>query len=292
MNKNCEKIKCPVCFSYSDFFSKKSVYTIYKCKNCNLKFVWPIPINLQDLYGQSYFNDNNASFGHGYSSYDEDKNSMRSVFVYEINNIEKYIKSESKKILDIGSATGYFLDLAKNNGWETFGSEISKWAGEEASRRGHNIFVGDFLNYTNNFSFQAVTMWDVLEHIKDPNGYIKKINKILEKKGLFLINTVDADSWWARLLGRNWNMIIPPEHLFFFTKKSLSILLKKNGFEILQIKKIGKKFSLPYIFKILFNWTGIKIFEKLSLKFNNKFWRKFDIPINIRDNIFILARKV
>lgn len=86
-------------------------------------------------------------------------------------------------------------------------------------------------------------------------------------------------------------MIVPPEHLFYFSKKSLKILLNNNGFEIIKIEKLGKKFSLSYIFKILYEWQRVPVWRWLADFSNSRFWRRFKIPINVRDNIFVLAKK-
>ncbi len=288
-----EKIICPICYSSKiRFFTLKNNYNLYKCADCALVFVWPVPPNLNKIYNEEYFfkKQEKSDNGFGYADYDKDKEPMKEIFISYLKQLEKL--TADRKIFDVGAATGYFLDLAKSRGWETAGIEISSYAAEIARNRGHEIFEGLLPNLKIEKKFGSVTMWDVLEHLAEPKKYLEAINAILQKDGLLAINTIDKESWWAMFWGKRWHSIIPPEHLFYYSRKNLEILLKKSGFEILKIRKIGKKFSLAYIFKILYNWQKFGLWNKLAGYFDRNFWRKFNIPLNLRDNIFIIARKI
>ncbi|MBT4349494.1 class I SAM-dependent methyltransferase [bacterium] len=287
-----EKIICPICRSEQiKFYHKKDNYDLHRCLQCRLVFVWPVPRNLQEIYQETYYKGNetdNSVFG--YSDYDQDKEPMKDIFIAYLKKLEKSVRN--KKILDIGCANGYFLDLARELGWQTYGVEISQYAAAEAQKRGHQVFLGDLAQLDIKERFDCITMWDVLEHITEPISYMQRVNQLLQKDGLVAINTIDKDSIWAKLCGKHWNAIIPPEHLLFFSKQSLFFLLKQTKFIIKDSKKVGKKFSLAYIFKVLYNWQKLKIYRNLSYLFDNKFWRKVKIPINLRDNIFIIAQKI
>lgn len=288
-----EKIICPICGSSKiEFFTLKNNYNLYKCADCALVFVWPAPSNLNKIYNEEYFFKKQAKGDNdfGYVDYDKDKEPMKEIFIGYLKQLEKL--TADRKIFDVGTATGYFLDLAKSRGWETAGIEISPCAAKIARNRGHEIFEGLPLDLKIEKKFGSVTMWDVLEHLAEPKKYLEAINAILQEDGLLAINTIDKKSWWAMFWGKRWHSIIPPEHLFYYSRKNLEILLRKSGFEILKIRKIGKKFSLAYIFKILYNWQKLRVWNKLAGYFDGNFWRKFNIPLNLGDNIFIIARKI
>lgn len=285
-----EKIICPICnSSRNKFYYQKNNCTLYRCLDCRLVFVFPIPDNLCDIYKQEYFQGAKISKKFGYVNYEKDKEPSKEMFIHYLNKLARM--TEGRDIFDIGTATGYFLDLAKQRGWYTTGSEISSYAANIARQKGRNIFLGDLENFKAEKKFDVVTMWDVLEHLENPHKYIKIINRLLKKEGLLVINTIDKGSLWAKLWGKHWLLIIPPEHLFYYSKKNLNILLSQNGFEVLEIKKIGKKFTLTYIFQILYNSKCLEIWNKMAKFFNTEFWRKITIPINLRDNIFIIAQK-
>lgn len=285
-----EKINCLICSSEKiKIFCEKNNYILYACQNCDVVFIWPMPDDLSEIYKKEYFKSNSQTKSFGYTDYDQDKEPMREIFMHYLKRFEHL--TPGRKIFDIGTATGYFLDLAKKRGWQTAGIEISNYAANIAKARGHDMVFGRLPEAVVDKNFDVVTMWDVLEHLDDPKAYLKVVNKILQPDGLLVINTVDRGSLWAKLWGRYWHLINPPEHLFYYSKKNLELLLKDAGFEITETKKISKKFSLAYIFKTLYNWQHLKIWNRLEKYFNKPFWRKFAIPINLRDNVFILAKK-
>lgn len=284
-----EGLICPICESDAiKFFLEKNNFRIYRCDECALFFVWPAPEDLEQIYSENYFKKNQES-EFGYVDYESDKAAMRSVFERALDELENL--SEGRRIFDVGAATGYFLDLAAGRGWQTAGSEISEYAGSIARDKGHNIFLGHLASVDDSQSHDVITMWDVLEHLARPHDYLSKISRMLEPRGLLLINTIDGGSVWARLMGKRWHAILPPEHLHYFSIESLKKLLERHGFEILVIRKIGKKFSLPYIFRTLGAWQKLDFWHKAADLTDNSFWRKFAVPINLRDNIYLVARK-
>lgn len=287
-----EKVVCPICGSEKNkFFCSKNRFDIYSCQSCEAGFVWPIPASLADIYQASYFKgglgDGRVN-KFGYADYEEDKKAMRKTFIVYLNKILKL--TAGRKIFDVGAATGYFLDLAKQAGWQTNGIEISEYAAKIARGKGHQVFLGNLEDLEIKEKYDVVTMWDVLEHLSDPAKYLKLINNILNQGGILAINTIDSSSFWARLWGRSWHAILPPEHLFYYSVKSLKMLLEASGFKIIEQSKIGKQFTLPYVCKALAHRYNLPVLGKLS-DFFSKSSLKISLPINLRDNIFIIAVK-
>lgn len=267
----------------------KNGHQLYRCQKCSLGFVWPRPDNLDSIYRQDYFY-NRGIKKHGYTDYEQDKEPMRSVFVRYLAIFAAH--TEGRTIFDVGAATGYFLDIAREQGWQTSGIEISSYAAAAASGKGHDVVCGLLPSMNFEKKISVVTMWDVLEHVDDPHLYMRAVNNLLPVGGLLAVNTVDQGSLWARVWGSRWHLIVPPEHLFYYTRKNLELLLRQNGFTIITVKKIGKRFSLAYIFTILHNWQGLRLWLILARYFQRPWWRKFSIPINLRDNIFVFAKKI
>ena len=287
-----QEIICPICQSKEiKFFCEKNDFKLYRCFGCELIFVWPIPGNLIEIYSASYFKReaaNTRANKFGYVDYEEDKKATRKTLVAYLDKISKLTKG--RKIFDVGAATGYFLDVARKQGWSTGGAEISVYAAGIAKNKGHNIFLGDLAEPKIEEKYDVVTMWDVLEHLSDPAKYLKSINNILSQGGILAINTIDSSSWWAKLWGKNWHAILPPEHLFYYSVKSLKMLLENNSFKIIERSKIGKQFTLPYICQVLAHRYNLSVLGRLS-DFFNKSGFKIGLPINLRDNIFIIAVK-
>lgn len=281
------KINCIMCDGLDiKFFSQKKGYNLYKCENCKLLFISPVPVSLE-VYDDSYFSG--AEKGFGYVDYDADKEPMIPVFEKYLDLVSE-LGIKSGELLDIGAATGFFMDIAKKKGFSVKGVELSDFAAKKGREKGLDLLTGDLhsAHYGDN-QFDVVTMFDVIEHVPDPVGFVREATRILKKDGLLLINTPDAESLWARVLGSRWQLIMPPEHIHYFSPKNLGNYLLKNGYQVELSTKIGKWFTLQYVLKMLYKWQGYRIF--LTGPFMNKFLSKISLPINLHDNFFMIARK-
>ncbi len=138
------------------------------------------------------------------------------------------------------------------------------------------MVAGSIVGVTLPEKMDAVTLWDVLEHVDDLRAYLAAVNNILRQNGMFAINTVDRSRVCARVLGSRWQLIVPPEHL---------------NFEVLEVNKIGKKFSAAYIFKTLASWQGLALWAWIAQNTDTIAFSKLAFPINLRDNVFVLACK-
>lgn len=270
------------------WFCQKNPYDLWRCQNCALLFVYPLP-DPTKIYSADYFSA--ATAGFGYIDYDQDKLPMIPTFKKYLSLL-KQLAPDRGKLLDIGAATGFFVQLAKEEGWQAEGVEISDYAAGLGRSRGLNIMTGTVtdLSLPAN-SYDAVTMLDVVEHLTDPLTTLKNVYKILNPGGVMLINTPDASSLVAKLLGKNWHLLVPPEHLHYFNMRNLSRLLAGNGFEVTFTGRIGKKFTLEYIFKTLYHWQKLTLWKFLNEVCQRGWLKKISLPIHLRDNILIIARK-
>jgi dolichol-phosphate mannosyltransferase len=282
---------CSVCGSPEiRYYCKKRGYQLFQCKDCDLVFVFPMPSDLESIYGEEYFHNVDQKDSHGYTDYDKDKEPMRGAFEWALAKVEA--KTTGRKVFDIGAATGYFLDVARDRSWNTQGSEISAYGAKEAAERGHNMILGDITTMTNLPKVDVVTMWDVIEHVPDPRALAKAANQMLHKGGLLVINTPDVGSVWARMLKGKWQLLVPPEHVHYYARRNMNMLLGQTGFELVESSRMGKTFSVPYVFKMLWSWQGLAIWDLLARMTDNAFFRRIKLPINLRDNMFVIARKV
>jgi dolichol-phosphate mannosyltransferase len=280
--------ECPLCEDTSTlFFCKKNGYDIFKCKTCQLLFIYPLPKSIE-VYDESYFSG--AEKGFGYINYDADKEPMIPIFNKYLDILNK-IGMKKGKLLDIGAATGFFMNLAQKRGFDVVGVELSDFAAKKGREKGLNVITGDLISQKfPSEQYDVVTIFDVIEHVPNPKELIIEVKRILKKGGVIVMNTPDAGSFWARVWGKNWQLIVPPEHVNYFNIKNLSNYLSKNGFEVKLVSKIGKSFTIQYIINMLYKWSGLSIFK---LKSNpTSIFMKFSIPINLRDNFFIVSKKL
>jgi hypothetical protein len=116
---------------------------------------------------------------------------------------------------------------------------------------------------------------------------------MLNSGGLVIVNTPDSGSLYARIMGMKWHLIVPPEHTFLFSEKSMKELLEDHNLEIITITKIGKKFTAEYVVHTLYRWLGWGVWKHLlAVLSRHPKIAKLSFPINFRDNMFVIARKI
>lgn len=210
---------------------------VVKCKNCGLIYVNP---RLKpELIVKGYSEGTDELFV-------SQADGRAKTFERCLNTIEKYKKYG--KVLDIGTAGGTFLHVAKKHGWEVYGIEPNKWLCDWGKQKyGIDIKAGTFFDhkYDEN-SFDVVTLWDVLEHVPDPRNMLTEIHKVLKPSGLLVVNYPDVGSWIAGLMGKRWVFWLSV-HLYYFTPKTIREMLKTTGFEVVKIKPHFQTLALGYL---------------------------------------------
>jgi 2-polyprenyl-3-methyl-5-hydroxy-6-metoxy-1,4-benzoquinol methylase len=180
-------------------------------------------------------------------------------------------------ILDIGSGRGFTLHFLKKyyKFRRTAGTQLSSIAAQYAQATlGLEIYDKDLLQtpFSNN-SFDVVTIWHVLEHVLEPGKYIEKVADLLAPDGKLIVEVPNFNSWSRKLTGKYWLGLDLNYHLFFFTPRSLSLLLENCGFKIMLIHT----FSLEYSTFI----SAQSILSRIT-KTDNLFFR------SLESNIFTL----
>lgn len=272
------------------YFVKKG-FRILRCGVCRLMAVENIPEDLRPYYNEGYFTGDTSL--DGYMDYDFEKRISQQSYLNFLNKIRSFVsKDKGVKLFEVGCATGFFLKLASENGWEAEGIDISEYAVKKAIVSGLNVSVGTMDTYMTDKKFDAVVMQDVIEHVKDPLNLVNKAREILGEHGVLALTTPDSGSLWARVWGKRWHAFVPPQHLFYFSAANLKTLLEKNSFKVRYIRHHGKKFTVPYIFRLLHSWTGLKLFSILAEKLSDTFLRKIAVSINVGDTVYLIAEKI
>ena len=166
---------------------KKGASSYYKCNECTMVYLNPI---LNEKATIEYYTNLNTGQGDTVSS---ESNFYTEIYTMGLNSINKYATSKNT-ILDIGCSTGYFLDICKNNNWETAGIELGISEGDIAKNKGHIIYTDLITDLDPNLTFDAITMWDVLEHIPDGLSQLNEIHKHLNKGGILFFQIPNSDA--------------------------------------------------------------------------------------------------
>jgi SAM-dependent methyltransferase len=154
----------------------------------------------------------------------------------------------NRRLLEIGSNVGLFLDSARKRGWEAVGVEPSRWAVKLGRERfGVDLRQGtiDDLGIEPG-SVDLAVMLDVLEHIPDPAAELASVKALMHKDGLLALSTVDVASFHSRLRGSDWPWFIRP-HLHYFTPETLRTTFEKAGFRMIEWLVVPRWFHLSYV---------------------------------------------
>jgi SAM-dependent methyltransferase len=278
---------CSLCAAPARFFMHKNGCDIHSCTGCGLAFVHPVP-DPAGVYTRDYFAG--AANGFGYVNYDNDKAPMATTLRKYLRAIEP-LAPRHARLLDVGAATGVFISLAKQHGFDARGVDISDFAAQEARQRGLVVATGTLADLPLCERFDVITMLDLIEHVPDPRCELGLARERLQDGGVLAISTLDAGSLYARLMGRRWNQILPPEHLHYFNRVALRILLENAGFDVIGVSTVGKRFRLPYVFKTLYAWQRIALWKRLLELCSRGALSRLAFPIPLRDNMFVIARK-
>lgn len=169
-----------------------------------------------------------------YLSY-ETKKLLTRRFQKRLREIKK-LKSGRGKLIDIGASYGIFLEQARDQGYQVVGNELNKKIVAYLKEKGFNIATGDYINLKlKKLSFDVVCMWDVLEHFKDPEEALLKTRNILKKDGLLALSLPNIESLAAKIAKNRWGWLTPPDHLYHFSPRTLSLFLEKNGFKVVRL---------------------------------------------------------
>lgn len=136
------------------------------------------------------------------------------------------------RVLDVGCATGIFLDGMRRWGWQAYGVEPNPMASAYARERlGLDVITAELETAgLPEATFDVVTLWDVLEHVPDPRRTLVEVRRVLRPGGLLVLSLPNIESVEARLFGRYWAGWDQPRHLALFPLSVLVRLLNETGF--------------------------------------------------------------
>lgn len=280
--------KCIVCNNenFEPIYNK----ALLRCNDCgfitaNLKID---KSELQKIYSEKYFK------GEEYLDYLADKPAIQKNFLKRLSKI----KSENKghhinNALEIGCAYGFFAEAFRKTfpNAEYLGIDIVDKAIEYGCQQlKQNLFLADYLGFAMKKQYSDVFMWDVIEHLPEPQKFIEKISSELEVGGRLYITTGDISALLPKIQKNKWRMIHPPTHLHYFSKQTITMLLQKYGFEILTISYPQMYRSIKQTFFSLFllnKRQGI-----LKKEIYNLIPEKIFFPINTFDIMFVTSKKI
>lgn len=275
-------------------FLVKNGYTIYRCPFCGLAQT-DLHKNYEQFvaehYNKGYFTGDPTRSA--YVNYKDDKR-------FIVRNMRRFLRKVKEykpagKLLDVGAALGFFVELALQEGYDAFGCDPSSYAVAEAKKlvgpgRIKQGTIGS-VTYPRK-SFDVITLFDVFEHLSDPGGDIQKLSTFLKDDGIMVIATGDAKSLLATILKRRWTFYIPPQHLFFFNKKTMTTLLTAHKLAPVEWFRIGKWLSLRYVLHLARTTGESKLAHRLYALMNRLKAHHVPVFLPVGDNMVVVVRKI
>ncbi len=286
-------MKCYVCGHQMTVDMKKNGYSIYRCGMCGLRkteLEKPYELFVKEYYTKKFFTGDPTKSA--FVNYKDDKRFIVKNMKQFLSRIMKY-KSKGR-LLDVGCALGFFVELARRHGFDAYGFDPSSYAVQEAKKLDGESKIKEGTIFSVVYpekSFDVITLFDVFEHLEDPGQDIEKLSKFLKDDGIIVIATGDTESVMAKVLKRRWTFYIPPQHLFFFNKKTITTLLHKHRLSPVLWFRIGKWLSLRYVLHLA-RTTGESNLANSMYRWVTK-WRLDQVPLYlpVRDNMVAIVKK-
>ncbi|MGZ3882032.1 MAG: class I SAM-dependent methyltransferase [Flavisolibacter sp.] len=233
--------KCPVCnsadinplLSVKDHSVSKEEFVIWQCGECSLRFTQDAPNEASiGSYYQSadYISHSNTNEGLINNLYQKVRN-------YTLNKKAGLVISRTTKqgkLLDLGAGIGAFVNTMKQKGWDTTGIEPDEGARQQAKKL-FNIELKetDSLQQLKENSFDAITLWHVLEHVHQLHPYIQRLSALLKPTGKLFIAVPNYQSLDGSIYKTYWAAYDVPRHLYHFTPKAIDVLMREHGLRLI-----------------------------------------------------------
>ncbi len=251
-----------------------SLWDFSKCNSCSFVFSNPRIDEKSLIEFYSHLED---------KEYTDEWEGREKNFRTIIKRLKK-MSINGNMLLDIGAASGIFVKLAAEQGYNAAGIEPSAQLVNEAKEKfGVDILKGTIEDFDPREQYDIITLLDLIEHVNDPASFLKKVSPLIRKGGVLVIVTPDINSFAAKLFGKRW-WHYRTAHVNFFNLKSLTFLLEKLGFVIEKKKRFAWNFTFFYLITRIFpSIKGKKPLQKILKRLNLK--------LQLFDSWEIYARK-
>jgi SAM-dependent methyltransferase len=232
-------------------------FEIRRCGACGLSLTWPSPspAEMGRYYPDAYYGDAGEKRFVG-----PVEGLQRALCGSRARRVEAAAGGRPGRVLDVGCGRGFLLDAFRRRGWAVEGTEMS--AASSAHARDVlriPVHVGTLESLALPAgSFDAVTLWHVLEHVTDPGSLLAEIARLLRSGGALLVSVPNFGSPEARLAGPGWFHLDAPRHLVHFTPGSLAALLEGAGLETLDSRFFAPEFDAFSFVQSALNRLGLR----------------------------------
>ena len=158
--------------------------------------------------------------------------------------------AKGKRLLDVGCATGFFMEAAAGEGFDVRGVEFSTIAiGLARPDIRQRIVHGDVnaLRTQESEPFDVVTAFDIIEHVQNPADFLRDIHEILRPGGLLVLSSPDTGHFLRYVMRSKWPMLQPMQHTVLFSRRGIAALLERCGFQDVRVETAYKVLTMDYL---------------------------------------------
>jgi 2-polyprenyl-3-methyl-5-hydroxy-6-metoxy-1,4-benzoquinol methylase len=283
-----EDTPCAVCESRGTF--RDFVGGLERCTACGfVAYRRAAAEDIERLYDEAYFT------GAEYPDYLGQEHALRRSMRRHLGQMRSSAEFGGS-LLEVGCAYGLFLDEARGSYDRVTGVDVAEAPVRYAREKlGLDARLGDVreLEFPP-ASFDVVCMWDTLEHLPAPDSFLVRARELLRPGGTLFITTGDIGSLNARVRGSGWRQIHPPSHLNYFSRRTLSALVRRLGFEVIGIQTAAYYHTLYNVLASMRMRPGVlAVAAGFALKvLGERFSRRIGFWLDLRDIMFVAARRV
>lgn len=252
--------QCPVC-SGRGASARLQIgeYEIVQCAGCSLQSTYPLPSPdlLRALYANDYYGGPDAAR-------------------FRLEPLQRVVRffrwrrarmlkrrlggARGRRILDVGCGRGDMLRALQRWGADVYGTEASTAAARVAGGLvgPDRVFVGELVDARHPpDSFDCITLWHVLEHVREPDALLREVARILRPGGCVYMEVPNAGGWSARRFGARWLAYDVPKHLFHFSPDTLNALARRGGLMCVRESHFSLEYSPVTLLQTVINaWLG------------------------------------
>ena len=292
-----EEVACIICGLRDEEFLFNAPERIVRCRRCGLVYVNPRldAESLATIYSKDYFVSNEDDPGVDYKAYadyiGEEQVILRSMH-RRMRKVEQYAPRKGR-VLDVGCAAAFSLLAAQQRGWKAEGVEYSNFCVDYARSRGLSVHHGGLDSFqAQPQSFEAVTMWDYLEHSTHPLEELKTCNRLLKDGGVVVLSIPNVDSWSYAILKEKWIGFKNIEHFYFYSRKTLARIAEMAGFKLEHSFYQGKYLSLSFFLSRVQYYTDFKpLLSAVAKVANCRLAKNVSFYLNPFDILNVVLRK-
>jgi 2-polyprenyl-3-methyl-5-hydroxy-6-metoxy-1,4-benzoquinol methylase len=288
---------CSLCghsVTLSDVRWTKDGYDVVECPRCRLvqRLRLPSPVEFAAIYGEDYFRQPpDDSSGQGYLDYLADAGEHRLNARRRLDRIETF--APIGRLLDVGAAAGFFVEVARDRGWDAVGIDIAPSMTAYARERLQlDVRTSDLRSTDVEGPFSLITMWDYIEHAVDPLGDVARSAELLSPGGRLVLSTGDVGTLAARASGARWHLLTPRHHNFFFSRSTMDQLIERCALLVEDMSHPAAWYSTRYLaHKLRTMLPASRLLDRIVERLSDSRAGSVALPMNLFDVITVVARK-